>query len=134
MYFVSEELKKYGNMWKSALLSINQDENDHALAPSFNKIFQILIYGSQSNLSEVAKRYFILWLILDNRKKELVILMAWGLERFISSLTDNYVLPANLVHRYIYIGKVKKFEPSSPFSLRRNSRLLTLHYALNLTS
>ena len=23
--------------------------------------------------------------------------MAWGLERFISSLTDNYVLPANLV-------------------------------------
>ena len=26
--------------------------------------------------------------------------MAWGLERFISSLTDNNVLPANIVQKY----------------------------------
>ena len=58
MYFVSEE-QKYGNMWKRALFSNNQDYNDHALAPSFNKIFQILIYGSQSNLSEVIFKDFI---------------------------------------------------------------------------
>ena len=31
------------------------------------------------------------------KKKELVILMAWEIERFISSLTDNNILPANLV-------------------------------------
>ena len=36
-------------------------------------------------------------------KKELVILMAWGLEQFISSKTDNNVLPANEVSFRVYL-------------------------------
>ena len=36
-------------------------------------------------------------------KKELVILMAWGLERFISSITDDNILPANEVLSYFNI-------------------------------
>ena len=78
MYFVSDELKKYGNMWKSALLSINQDENDHALAPSINKTFQILIYCSHRNWSEVAKIYFLLLINTWQSKKRIGYLNGLG--------------------------------------------------------
>ena len=39
--------------------------------------------------------------------------MAWGLERFISSITDNNVLPANEVISLAEVEKIPKIEHSS---------------------
>ena len=72
----------------SALLSCNQDICVHTLAPSFNRIFLIMIYGSQGNVSEFAKKYFF-----HNRKKNLLI-------KWLGGLTTKYnnLLLANGVH------------------------------------
>ena len=110
MYFISKKLTKIWQQVKKCFVKQQSGLLCSCTSAIFKQQFSNLLQPSEQFFRS-SQKIFSSLIYTRQSKKELVILKALGLEWFISSITDNNVLPANEVILYlarlVYIREIK---------------------------